>query len=512
MNSNFSLDHIKNFSLNQQQDAKEYIKRFFVPLSNGTHAMLINGKYEIKEDADVKRTYFNRMTKELQKWYFTEYTDIKTVCYKINKPVFFDDKINLCPKMKHEYKPYSEFSSQLKNKVERVLKFMFDIWCSKRQESYDFCLKWLSNMIKGNKNNSCLYLKSIQGNGKSTIPKFIRDHVLGHELSLETGSEPIKSRFNSILAGKLMVVLEELENFSIAEWQTVSTVLKRIITSNTINIQNKGVDAIETENINNYILISNNDAIKDDEGRRYFTLDLCTSRVGDHAYFDSLYGDCFNDEVGHAFYCYMMELNTENFNPQNYPITQNKFDSIAKRLDSVYAFLKQNYILQTKSIYCSVDELFEEYKSHVADGKAYGKIDFNKKLKEIDINYYKTNGGMLNRYKVSHEDLMKIAKKFKWIHDLDEFKKSKEPVNTEKLDNGLDDEYKTKYESSQKKIQELERQIEELKMQMAIPQVVEEINVSKKKITKKKQSSPFDLFGDAEDDFEAMTKAIINKY
>ena len=49
-------------------------------------------------------------------------------------------------------------------------------------------------------------------------------------------------------------------------------------------------------------------------------------------------------------------------------------------------------------------------------------------------------------------------------------------------------------------------------MQMAIPQVVEEINVSKKKITKKKQSSPFDLFGDAEDDFEAMTKAIINKY
>ena len=56
MNNNFSLDHIKNFSLNQQQDAKDYIKRYFVPLSNGTHAMLINGKYEIKEDSEVKRT------------------------------------------------------------------------------------------------------------------------------------------------------------------------------------------------------------------------------------------------------------------------------------------------------------------------------------------------------------------------------------------------------------------------------------------------------------------------
>jgi hypothetical protein len=511
MNNNFSLDHIKNFSLNQQQDAKDYIKQYFVPLSNGTHAMLINGKYEIKEDSDVKRTYFNRMTKELQKWYFTEYTDIKTVCYKINKPVFFDDKINLCPKMKHEYKPFSEFSAQIKNKVERVLKFIFDIWCSKRQESYDFCLKWLSNMIKGNKNNSCLYLKSIQGNGKSTIPKFIRDHVLGHELSLETGSEPIKSRFNSILAGKLMVVLEELENFSVSEWQTVSTVLKRIITSNTINIQNKGVDAIETENINNYILISNNDAIKDDEGRRYFTLDLCTSRVGDHAYFDSLYGDCFNDEVGHAFYCYMMEIKTEAFNPQSYPLTRSKLDSITKRLDFVYDFLKQNYILQHKSIYCSVDELFEEYKIFVGDShKAYGKIDFNKKLREIGIDYYKTNGGMLNRFKVSFDDLMIIANKFKWIHDLDEFSKSKVPINTDKLDNGLDDEYKSKYESSQKQIQELERQIEELKK--AIKPTEPSGQVSKQKITKKKQSSPFDLFGDVDDDYEALTKTIMNKY
>ena len=499
MNNNFSLDHIKNFSLNQQQDAKDYIKRYFVPLSNGTHAMLINGKYEIKEDSDVKRTYFNRMPKEIQKWYFTEYTDIKTVCYKINKPVFFDDKINLCPKMKHEYKPYSEFSNDLKKKVERVLKFILDIWCSRRQESYDFCIKWISNMIKGNKNNSCLYLKSIQGNGKSTIPKFIRDHVLGHELSLETGSEPIKSRFNSILAGKLMVVLEELENFSVSEWQTVSTVLKRIITSNTINIQNKGVDAIETENINNYILISNNDAIKDDEGRRYYTLDLCTSRVGDHAFFDSLYGDCFNDNVGHAFYCYMMEINTENFNPQNYPMTQNKFDSIAKRLDSVYTFLKQNYILQNKNVYCSVDELFEEYKFHIGDGKPYGKIDFNKKLKEVDINYYKTNGGMLNRYKISHEDLMKIAKKFKWIHDLDEFSKSNDTINTYKLDNGLDEDFKKKYEASQKQIQELERQIEDLKkhnIEKSEPEVI----VSKKKISQKKPSSKFDLFGDGIDE------------
>ena len=91
-------------------------------------------------------------------------------------------------------------------------------------------------------------------------------------IDLETGSGPLKTKFNSELAGKILVQFEELENFSASEWMSISSVLKRIITSPSIMIEGKGKDAVEQKNINNYVLLSNNDAIQDDDGRRYFIL------------------------------------------------------------------------------------------------------------------------------------------------------------------------------------------------------------------------------------------------
>ena len=65
------------------------------------------------------------MSEELRTYYFKQYTGIKTITQKINKPVFFDDKINLCPKMKHEYKPYKDFSKETKDKVKSMLDVVY---------------------------------------------------------------------------------------------------------------------------------------------------------------------------------------------------------------------------------------------------------------------------------------------------------------------------------------------------------------------------------------------------
>ncbi len=151
---NFSLEKIKTLS---QIEAKAYLIKYFVPLSNGNHAMLINGKYEVKEDNEVKKAYLNRISKELYNYYFKEYTQIKTITYKLNQPTFFDDKINLCPKMKHNYKPFKEFSKDICSKVQIGLNFISEIRCTDNKESFEFILKWMANTIQGNKNNSCIY-------------------------------------------------------------------------------------------------------------------------------------------------------------------------------------------------------------------------------------------------------------------------------------------------------------------------------------------------------------------
>jgi len=108
--------------------------------------------------------------------------------------------------------------------------------------------------------------------------EYIRKYVIGHELSLVTGSEPIVSRFNARLAGKLFVYFEELETFTTGQWMAASSRLKRNATCPTIELEDKNIKAYEAQNLNNYAVLSNNDCIKDDDGRRYFILDIATHR------------------------------------------------------------------------------------------------------------------------------------------------------------------------------------------------------------------------------------------
>ena len=72
---NFNLSICNQLSV---PDAKEYIKKYFYPLSSGQHVFITydennNPSYEIKEDAIVKSVYFNRLPKVIQTFYFKEY-------------------------------------------------------------------------------------------------------------------------------------------------------------------------------------------------------------------------------------------------------------------------------------------------------------------------------------------------------------------------------------------------------------------------------------------------------
>jgi predicted P-loop ATPase len=283
-----------------------------------------------------------------------------------------------------------------------MLDYIKEVLCSSNQDHYIYLLKWIANMVHGNKNDSILYLRSKQGYGKSTLFEFLSSFVVGDDLSLMTGSEPLLSKNNAILAGKLLVYFEELETFTTAQWMGVSSRLKKQATSKKMVYENKYEKPYEARNMNNYAILSNNDAIKDDEGRRYFILDISGHRqiikgskteAENQKFWDNVYS-CFSDEVGHAFYCYIMEeVDTKGFKPQNFPMTDNKIDSFAKRLEAHENFIKHNYVLQKLGIKCTVQELYDEYvdfckKEQRTPSK---KIEFGAKLKELGIEYYKTN-------------------------------------------------------------------------------------------------------------------------
>ena len=429
---NFSLKKVQDLKPSEQQKAQAYISKYFIPLSNGMHAFFNNNKYELIDHNTIKRTYFDRMPKYLSDYYFKQNIDIRTIEYEFGKPVLHDDKLNLCPMMKNTRQSFITFSTDIQDKVQIMLNYIKEVLCSNNENHYCYLLKWVANMVHGNKNDAILYLRSKQGYGKSTLFEFLSTYVIGDELSLMTGSEPLLSKNNAILAGKLLVYFEELETFTTAQWMGVSSRLKKMATSTKMVYENKYEKPYEAKNMNNYAILSNNDAIKDDEGRRYFILDISGHRqiingskteVENTQFWDDVYS-CFNDEVGHAFYNYLIDVvEIKGFKPQSFPITNSKMDSFAKRLEPHENFIKHNYILQKLNINCSVQELYDEFVLFCKEEQRnpFKKIEFGSKLKELGIEYYKSNGS--NKYKVSFDALQEIATTRHWIHDIDDYAK-----------------------------------------------------------------------------------------
>ena len=466
---NFNINtHIRDVNT---QTAKTNIDKYFIPLTNGTHAILRNGTYQVIDKQVLKDTYFNRFPKDLQNYYFREKTDLLDLIYDINKPVLTETTLNLCPRLKHAYQPYESFSDSAKQGVQLMLDHLKYVLCDSNNDTYTFFLKWYSNLLRGNKNSSALSIKGLQGSGKTTVFEFTAKHVIGGSLCLETGSGPIVSKFNSELAGKLLVVFEELESFGVSEWMSISSKLKRMITSDRIMIEAKGENAIEHANINNYVIISNNEVIQDEEGRRYFTLVPSTKYMGDHAYFDKLYNTCFNDDVGHAFFCYMLEIDLTGYNAQKYPITSSKLDAISKRLDSPYRFLKDEYVLKSIGINkLTLSELYEEYKTYCTKTslKIKGKIDFNGSLKSVNIIVSPSNGK--NYFTMTKYDLNKLSNKNHWVHCLDTDKVFVKPVVDKSLfeKKPLMDDYENGNVSQELLKQQLELMNKQNKLQKSL--------------------------------------------
>jgi len=99
-------------------------------------------------------------------------------------------------------------------------------------------------------------------------------------------------------------------------------------------------------------------------------------------------------------------------------------DSLSKRLDTVYKFIKEEYVLKNGDINCSAQDLYTEFK--LTYSSKMSKEDFHRKLAEIGFTKTKENGKLW--YNIPHKLLMKIAKSKYWLHELDEFEEIDELI------------------------------------------------------------------------------------
>ena len=503
-----------NGNLKDNMDAKNYLLKFFYPLSNGMIMFVSNNKKTMLSEVIFRSTY-SRIGSPLMKWFMKETEKVYDIIVDTNKPLITSDEINLFAGFKYSKdKSFAKCSKQAKNGVKMMLDFIKTVWCHDDVDSYEYIMNWIANMTQGNKNTTILYLKSfVEGIGKSTVTQFLMTYVLGKHICIESNSDPLKSPYNEIMCGKLLVVFEELESAGTNDWNVMSTKLKRWTTSDDVVYSDKYIKSYSSKNINNYIICTNQDAVKNSEGRRYYICDLNTKYKNNNTFFDNLYTNCFNDDVGKAFYIYLSEIDVSKYNPQIFKETLAKKINQCDRLHSLFKFIKFNYILNKANLLISTKNLYDDYCKYIALKSIDINITKNKMimlLREHDIDYIKTNGNML--YDIYYDKLLLIAEKFKWMYDDDneeqedniiaksDFKKSRSMLDIELI------------KSQQSEIEQLKKQILELQQNSKADIETEKVTTPKKLFisTPKKASTPKKTQKD-DDDNEPEKLYISNK-
>ena len=412
-------EYVENLIKNRL-DCKQYIESFFVPLTNGSHAFIENGKLEMINNDSMRIVYLNRFEDDIKKWYEKKTIPKKLIC-DINKPRIGEDFVNASAQLARKFKKFDTFSKETQEGVNMMLTFMKNIWANNNDDSLNYLLKWLANLIRGNKNKTALYAKSIEGIGKSTLIDFFVKYVINPDLYAKGDADILITSNNMSILGKILVVFEELPVLNISQWNLCDSKLKDMITGDELNYTDKYEKKLKADNISNFIIITNHKALKRPDGRRYFILDLNTEYQNNFSYFEKLRNKCFNNDVGYAFYCYLMEIDLKSYNSLDMPLTENKKDAIVDLLSLTEKFLKFNYVLKELPIKCTLSELYKQYESYVTknhpDHKCERLVEFSSNMKNLGLSH-KPIGGY-NCYRILYETLKQIADKKHWLHELD---------------------------------------------------------------------------------------------
>lgn len=95
---NFSLIECDRLYELDFEQAKKYLSEHFIRLSNKKIARKWNGEWKIIHMKNFKIVYLARIKKTLSNWFMKENTDIRNVVYESDKPLFYDNNINLYKK------------------------------------------------------------------------------------------------------------------------------------------------------------------------------------------------------------------------------------------------------------------------------------------------------------------------------------------------------------------------------------------------------------------------------
>ena len=143
-----------------------YVYRYYFEVEKGDFFFYDTTKEEIihKTQKDFINEVSNKLYKGAFEKLFMKNNQIYKITSKIDKPRVYEENkqffLNECKGFLHKkYKPYEEYSNEIKQGVELILDMIKQISCNSQEDVYDAYVKYLAQLCRGMKTEVIIYKK-----------------------------------------------------------------------------------------------------------------------------------------------------------------------------------------------------------------------------------------------------------------------------------------------------------------------------------------------------------------
>jgi superfamily II DNA or RNA helicase len=255
------------------------------------------------------------------------------------------------------------------NLINPLLHLIKNVWCIGNDIYYNYILDWLAHLVQRphTKIGVKIILKStFESAEKNIFWDFFGNYVLGAPkyYLVINDLEKLTGQFNSVCACKILTICDEVGIYSHSPNGKLSKTkdkLKNITTQNIQIIERKGIDPIQVDDYNNFVVLTNNDYCVniDLTDQKYFCLELDNDKACDRVYFKKI-KDCYTFLHGTHFYNFLMRRDISEWNPTDIPKTEMKLNLILNSIDKPILFIMnlvdKNYD-PSNNVRSSIDKL-----------------------------------------------------------------------------------------------------------------------------------------------------------